>query len=274
MKKGYFLEISEIVRYSAKKINNYLTKDLSLRRNILKHRYTHRIKSLKERNMGERCFLIGNGPSLDPKDLDKIAGEQAFAFNRIFYIFDKTIWRPTIYMIQDLRVIEDCTEKFEFLSSICNFLFINNMAYRYCNTDVKQKNNVLFFHIARTHSTSRRFFSEDISKIICAGSNIVFSAMQTAVYMGFKEIYLLGMDHTMSIETTKKGCLSGDDVTKSYFKGTPDHIKVSGTDKNEITRSFIIAKHYADEHGINIFNATRGGALEVFDRVDLDTIKI
>ncbi len=29
-------------------------------------------------------------------------------------------------------------------------------------------------------------------------------------------------------------------------------------------------KKYADKNGVKIFNATRGGMLEVFERVDLD----
>lgn len=32
------------------------------------------------------------------------------------------------------------------------------------------------------------------------------------------------------------------------------------------------AKQYADTHGVRIFNATRGGKLDVFERVDLDEI--
>jgi hypothetical protein len=32
------------------------------------------------------------------------------------------------------------------------------------------------------------------------------------------------------------------------------------------------AKEYADEHGIKILNATRGGELEVYDRVCFDSL--
>ena len=32
------------------------------------------------------------------------------------------------------------------------------------------------------------------------------------------------------------------------------------------------AKVFAEKHGVKIFNATRGGYLEVFDRVDFDSI--
>lgn len=37
-------------------------------------------------------------------------------------------------------------------------------------------------------------------------------------------------------------------------------------------RAFISAKRYADTHDIKIYNETRGGMLEVFERVDFDTL--
>ena len=36
--------------------------------------------------------------------------------------------------------------------------------------------------------------------------------------------------------------------------------------------AYKVAKQYADDHNIKIYNATRGGKLEVFERVDLDDI--
>ena len=38
------------------------------------------------------------------------------------------------------------------------------------------------------------------------------------------------------------------------------------------TEAFIEARHYADEHGIKILNATRGGKLEVFEKVNFDSL--
>ena len=38
------------------------------------------------------------------------------------------------------------------------------------------------------------------------------------------------------------------------------------------TMSFGAVKKYADAHGIRVFNATRGGKLDVFDRVDFDSL--
>ena len=54
---------------------------------ILKHR--KRIKEYAQKHAGKRCFIIGNGPSLVPEDLDKFKGEYTFAANCSYRIFDK-----------------------------------------------------------------------------------------------------------------------------------------------------------------------------------------
>ena len=41
---------------------------------------------------------------------------------------------------------------------------------------------------------------------------------------------------------------------------------------NEMLPQYEIANTYALEHGFHIYNATRGGQLEAFPRVDLDEV--
>ena len=36
--------------------------------------------------------------------------------------------------------------------------------------------------------------------------------------------------------------------------------------------AFEFAEEYSKEHGFRIYNATRGGALEAFERVDFDSL--
>src|SRR5512146_2496007 len=43
-----------------------------------------KLSALKDSHRGERCFLIGNGPSLRSTDLSRLRGEFTFGFNRIF----------------------------------------------------------------------------------------------------------------------------------------------------------------------------------------------
>ena len=37
-------------------------------------------------------------------------------------------------------------------------------------------------------------------------------------------------------------------------------------------KGYQMCKNYADTHGIKIYNATRGGMLEIFERVDFDSL--
>jgi hypothetical protein len=56
---------------------------------------------------GERCFVIGNGPSLTTSDLDLLRGELAIASNGIFLAYSQTEFRPTYYLVEDTLVAED-----------------------------------------------------------------------------------------------------------------------------------------------------------------------
>ena len=66
-----------------------------------------RLATYKNRYKGQRCFLVGNGPSLKAEDLTRLhqAGEITFAFNRVYNIFEDTPWRPTFYISQDEKML-------------------------------------------------------------------------------------------------------------------------------------------------------------------------
>ena len=83
--------------------------------------------------------------------------------------------------------------------------------------------------------------------------------LQIAIYMGFKEIYLLGNDCSYSTD-------------KQHFIESGHYDKQAETVGERMIFAFKIAKKYADKNGIKIYNATRGGMLEVFDRVDLNVV--
>ncbi|MDR7079127.1 hypothetical protein J2Y03_004184 [Neobacillus niacini] len=227
------------------------------------------IHSLKNIHLGKRCFIIGNGPSLIAEDLDKLKNEVTFAFNRIYYIFDKTDWRPTYYCSEDDKTIFKSKEEINKLK-IENKFFPVNFPWDY-NIHFNNANYYIFKFGDRNVEPK---FSEDIVKCIYWGNTVAYTAIQLAVYMGIKEIYLLGVDHNFSRMINDKGEIVIDESAKDYF------IEKYNTDKEDLyipdievsTRAFIAAKKYADNHNLKIYNATRGGKLEVFERRDFDQI--
>ena len=80
---------------------------------ILSHfsdsKYAKQLKCFKNIHEGETCFIIGNGPSLNSDDLEKIYKKciPTFAFNRIYLMFDNTNWRPSYYISQDEKMLTE-----------------------------------------------------------------------------------------------------------------------------------------------------------------------
>src|SRR3954463_6832742 len=66
-----------------------------------------RLARLRGREQGKRIFILGNGPSLNRTDVDKLVGEVSIASNAIFLLFDRKRYRPTYYTIEDYLVAED-----------------------------------------------------------------------------------------------------------------------------------------------------------------------
>jgi len=47
-----------------------------------------RLAELKDNYCGERCFIMGNGPSLRDTDISKLKGEYTFGMNRVYLAFE------------------------------------------------------------------------------------------------------------------------------------------------------------------------------------------
>ena len=249
----------------------------NLKRFILKKTFKNskhgkRLLLLKNKFEGRRCFIIGNGPSLTPEDLDKIKNEYSFAANKIFYIYDKTEWRPTFYSCGDPEVyitIKDyflsCDIEYKFLSRLCGIpKKIDNSLYPFYPHDGR-------FCINK-YNFSPPFISENVNEFISLGGTVTFTNIQLAIYMGFKEIYLLGVDHNYALTQDGSGKINKDDSIKVYFEGMPKSDLPAIHNINETTKAYQAAREYADNHGIKIYNATRGGKLEAFERIDFDTL--
>lgn len=234
------------------------------------HFYLQTLKGIHE---DKRCFIIGNGPSLRVEDLDMLKGEYTFAANRIFTIFDKTDWRPTYYLSIDDKVLKDFQN--DFLRLDLGHMFIN---HKCCPIEAPTNRLTKIFHSALTmivdqyqNDCASMYISEDVSSHFCDGQTVTFDSIQLAIYMGFKEIYLIGVDHNYSKVLDAAGKVHIDPTVQDYFDNRqyehtyPANLKAS-------QYAYTIAREYCDTHGITIRNATRGGKLELFKRVNFDEL--
>lgn len=227
----------------------------------------------KEKHKGERCFVIGNGPSLSAADLQVLHDNNVVSFgtNRVFHIFDKTQWRPTYYASEDATILQSIQGDVAGLSCEARFLPINLKWDK-----IVEVPNATWFYLDYNSEYSNTYgLSLDVAKGIRCRSTVTTTCIQLAIYMGFSEIYLLGVDHNYSKYIDSSGKLVEDPTVKDYFSAEydVDFKNVIGRNLGETTLSYISVEKLSQKTGaFKVFNATRGGKLEVFQRVDFDSL--
>lgn len=235
--------------------------------------YGKRLAKYKDCHKGKRCFLIGNGPSLRAEDLSRLyeSGEISFAFNRIYNIFDQTPWRPTYYISQDEKMLGGCVEIVENSELGTKFIPINLKWYH----GITLSDAAWFLMKAPSEKNGKPLeFSDDFPRGLYNSSTGMYTAAQIAAYMGIREIYLIGVDHHFRISQNNHGEIVIDESVKDYFSEKyntdKDKLYIPNTEKSTLT--YVAMKEQCEKRGINVFNATRGGKLEVFPRVDFDSL--
>lgn len=218
---------------------------------------------------GERCFIVGNGPSLRIEDLERLSdnGEITFAANRIYKLFPSTTWRPTYYGVCDTTLFKKSQNE---IDAVDSFKFLPLDIYDAYT--VNKDNYHVFSRIPFTFFNLKPSFGSSFKGLFGEGGTITYHLIQIAVAMGFKEIYLIGMDFSFSFGIGADGKYFEDKSIKSNHFGADNSKLDVAPNLYSNLRAYSVAKKYADNHGISIYNATRGGKLEVFPRINIDEI--
>jgi hypothetical protein len=242
-------------------------------KNYEKTKYGKTISKLKETQSRKMCFIIGNGPSLTGEDLNRLQelGIPTFAMNRVFNIFPKTKWRPTYYVSEDILILRDTISEVDKIPARIKFIPIN--LHWYNGIDIE---NACYFNMDYSSELRETFgLSLDCSHSIRCRGTVTTTCIQLAIYMGFKEIYLLGIDHNYSKVIDLNGDVVENKDVKDYFVDNYDaDIKDQVVhDMRAPTKAFRDVEQLSRKLGtFKVFNATRGGKLEIFERVDFDAL--
>lgn len=226
--------------------------------------YNSKVADFKDSAKTDTCFIVATGPSLRIEDLDVLHKHKVpcFSVNGIFYAYDKTEWRPTYWI---------CTDTVPFIGwghdpadVEAKYRFISDNSPEYISRKLPE--NMFVMHPFYASNVIK--FSEDLARGYYSSETVTFVCIQMAVYMGYKTIYLLGVDHSM-------GMPGPEHFVNDYLvegEVTPDEAMTREECVNVEAQGYKVARQYADSHGIKIFNSTRGGYLEAFERIDFDSI--
>lgn len=230
-----------------------------------------KLRAFKGIHEGKRCFIIGNGPSLTVDDLNKLKNEITLCGNRIYDIFAETTWRPTYYFCIDNDGMPEIIPQIEKNDVGIAFLGLSGRKYV-----LKQNSRIIFINhtnkkfVINRYNDKTTHISEDISQYFSCGYTVLFAALQFAIYTGITEIYLLGVDFNYAHYTNKWGKVKKNGNVRDYFDGKIHY--GSYLNYESTLYAWKKAKEYCDEHEIKVFNATRGGKLDVFQRINFDEL--
>ena len=235
-----------------------------------------RLMELKDSRRGERCVIIGNGPSLNQTDLELLKGVPTFGVNGIYYA-DARLPEPlTYYVVEDTKVFEENTADVLEYGRGVGTMLLPTLYEPACGPD---DDPVFFrmnggFYRQNGPDCCRPRFSTNAAEVVYCGQSVTIINLQLAYWMGFTEIALIGMDFSYAIPAGTK--VAGDLFTSAG--ADPNHFdsRYFGAGKtwkdpklHRVRSNYELAKTIYAADGRRIVNSTVGGALEVFDRVDL-----
>ena len=229
------------------------------------------LEKLRDIHKGQRAFILGNGPSLTVDDMNLLKDEITFASNRIFLAYEKTDWRPTYYTLADEVVAQNNMDRIR-EGELGGQALFNSSIFKYA----KGISGVTFCNPPTEAGESQW----DPVLGIRAGNSVINLGLKIAFFMGIREVYVIGCDHSFqdkSIRTGEK--IAGNEVIISQGEQNhfhPDYRKAGETwtvpQVDLIAEDFAVAAERYQQAGGAIYNASRKTELKTWPVVNLDDI--
>jgi len=226
------------------------------------YRHTFKIlQPLKNRYVGCRCIVIGNGPSLRSMDLSILKNEYTFGLNRGYLLFDNLGFETSFFVSINKLVLQQFSNEIKKIQAI-KFL---NWASR-DNYQVDEKTVLL------SSKPGLKLNGDVVNGYFADSFTVTNVALELAYYLGFSEVILIGVDHSFVGKGTANRAIVSqrDDLnhfSKDYF-GPGVVWQLPDLDGMEI--GYRNTKVLFEKNGRQIVDATVGGKLQVYNKVVLE----
>ncbi|MCK5607907.1 DUF115 domain-containing protein [Candidatus Pacearchaeota archaeon] len=225
-----------------------------------------RFQLYRKRFGNQRCFIIGNGPSLNRLDLTKLQKEVTIGSNGIYLNYENMGFYPTFFTVVNYLIAEqmgnNITQIEESIMVFPSFLY---SYFKNCRGEVNFLNADAGF-----------VCSEDVTEWISWQSTVTFFNLQIAFSLGCPEVYLIGVDNEYVQPT---GGYDGkiivqNDIDLNHF--SPMYFnrgfKWQQADPDNMAKCYELVYELFINNNRTIMNATSGGKLEVYPRVEYSTL--
>jgi hypothetical protein len=268
-KEGFSSAVKKTIKNSSIRVKRKLTEN---------KRSAENWKQLKGKFAGKRVFLVGNGPSLNKTPLYLLQNEYTMCFNRFNVMFERLGWTPKFYMCADPLVANDMADEINQIVPQVEIAFFpdihtHGLDFR---TFINDKENVQWM------SPDFKGFYFDLPKVALGGT-VAYPALQVLTYLGFSELYLIGVDMNYQIHKTVKE-IQGTDVASTkdddpnhfdprYFgKNRKYHQPVQAIMDNMLGSLDYAAQQIKANSNTNVVNAGIGSMVESFPKIDFNSL--
>jgi hypothetical protein len=216
--------------------------------------------SVRER----RAVIIGNGPSLNQMDLSVLKGVPTFGLNRGYLLFPR-IGGPTTYIVSANRYVLE--QSIEEMLAGPGMKFFN---WRHRRSVPKGRDDVVFLH-----TVHRPGFSTDLpGRGLWEGATVTYVAAQLAFHLGYRQLVLIGVDHSFSTPGPAHQLVTSQGADPNHFDpgyfGAGYRWQLPDLEMSE--RAYRMAKAAYEAAGGSIVDATVGGKLTIFPKVEFSDL--
>ena len=217
-----------------------------------------RLRQFEDIHQGESCFIIGNGPSITDMDLAPLKDCICFGLNKIYMHPEVERFGIDYHVAVNPLVIEQSFDEFKTLGCP-SFL-----SFRPSQGQKLDESNYFYIMAGDTHK-----FCEHPYEPISEGCTVTYVAMELAYFMGFSTVYLIGVDHSFSVQGDPHETQVMEGPDSNHFH--PDYFSGKKWQLPDIEGSelaYLLARYYYKRAGRQILDATEGGKLEIFPKID------
>lgn len=239
--------------------------------------------AVKGRHHGERCFILGNGPSVKGLDLAALAGETVISVSSGYLHADHDLLAPRYHCLPQvtygLMTEDDVVQWFvEMHDSIGDAeLFLSTTEYELVQRrGLFRGRTVRYVHFHDSFDSVPHDTIVDVAKPVPRVESVPIMCLMLAMYMGFKEIVLLGVDHDHFL--TSRYTYAFEPVAqkdKDITVGKDGASLVSRHDDFQslarLWRQYRALALIGRSQGLRVVNSTPGGELDEFERVPFST---
>lgn len=248
----------------------------------------------KDRYQGKRCFILGNGPSLNSVSFGDLQNEYVFTVNQLMRRKDFKDLQSNFHLWSDFGFFDIDEEKEEDLELLSVMKSLNtegnrpecfipadmlNFARKY---GLEPELNMNYFKV-RLQFYDGFYEKLDFAKLIPSQDCVIMFAIMLAIYMGFQEIYLLGCD-TTGIAVSIKSVLKRNDEEDYTYQVSENEQKrmtamyekrgIEGYAKSfwQLLRSYRIINQYCEKKGIRLVNCSETTVIDSIPRMPLEDV--